>query len=106
MHYPTYIQEPNERAYHVKVAFIATDSENLGEMVNDMYHSDFGDNKFPYVKGNTNVKIDLEKFKNDDDIDDEDVDDGATAAPRDQEANSINTFIPPSIIEYLSTVHK
>ena len=39
-------------------------------------------------------------------LDDEDVDDEATAAPRDQEANSINTFIPPSIIEYLSTVHK
>ena len=75
-------------------------------MVNDMYHTDFGDNKFPYFKGNTNVKIDLDKFQNDDDIDDKDVDDEATAAPRDQEANSINAFIPPSIIEYLSTVHK
>ena len=25
-----------------------------------MYHHDFGDNQFPYYKGNTNTKIDLD----------------------------------------------
>ena len=28
------------------------DSENLGEHVNDNFHNDFGDNKFPYFKAN------------------------------------------------------
>ena len=31
-------------AYRVKVASFAVDSENLVEMVNEQYHTDFGDN--------------------------------------------------------------
>ena len=30
-----------------------------------MFHTDFGDNKFPYYKSNTNTKIDFYKHKND-----------------------------------------
>ena len=40
-------------------------------MVNDQYHTDFGDNKFPYFKGNTNVQINLDKFSSEDNSDDE-----------------------------------
>ncbi len=99
----SYIQEPNPLAYRVKVAFIAVDSENLGEVVNDMYHTDFGDNQFPYYKGNTNVKIDLDKFKNEEDSGsdsssdgDSDENDGPITPPQ------INKLVPPSILEYLS----
>ncbi len=76
------------------MAFIAVDSENLGELVNDQYHTDFGDNKFPYFKGNTNVQIDLDKFQHDEDSDNEEKDSSATA--------NINRLIPPSVKQYLS----
>ena len=46
----SYVNQPNPRAYNIEVAFIALDSENLGELVNDCYHTDFGDNQFPYLK--------------------------------------------------------
>ena len=98
----SYIEEPNENAYNVKVAFIAVDSENLGEMVNDQFHTDFGDNKFPYFKGNTNVRIDLDKFKNDDNCDDSDEDDDSGTAASDDGVPNINKFVPPSIVQYLS----
>ena len=58
----SFIEEGNLSAYKVQVAFIALDASNLGELVNDGFHSDFGDNKFPYYKGNTNVRIDREKI--------------------------------------------
>ena len=104
----SYIIEPNENAYHVEVAFIAVDSENLGEMVNDQYHTDFGDNKFPYFKGNTNVQINLDKFSSEDNSDDENEsdnedNDGAEAPSRDDVTTNINKFIPPSMKLYLSS---
>jgi len=95
----SYIEQPNERAYHVEVAFIAVDSENLGELDNDQYHKDFGDNKFPYFKGNTNVQIDFDKSQKDDDSadsDDEEEDSHAAAT------SNIDKFIPPSIQQYTS----
>ena len=59
----SYIQESNPNAFSIQVAFIALDAENLGELVNDKYHTNFGDNKFPYYRGNTNVRLDYKKFK-------------------------------------------
>ena len=43
------------RDIYVNVAFISLDSENLYEDRTDYY--DFGDNKFPYFKGNTNKRL-------------------------------------------------
>jgi hypothetical protein len=40
----SFIEEPNHRAYKVQLAFIALDAENFGELANDYYHTDFGDN--------------------------------------------------------------
>ena len=104
----SFIEEPNERAYNVKVAFIAIDSENLGELVDDRYHTDFGDNKFPYFKGNTNIRIDLEKkynkdseLQNDDSDSDEDEDNIPPTTPSNEALLNINKFIPPSILDYL-----
>ncbi len=57
-----YIEESNPNAYSIQVAFIALDAQNLGELVNDKYYTDFGDNKFPYYRGNTNVRLDYKKY--------------------------------------------
>ncbi len=48
--------QSNERVDFIEAAFIALDSEKLGEHVNDSIHVDFGDNKFPYFLGNKKNK--------------------------------------------------
>ena len=48
----SYIPNPNRRAYWMEVAFMALDSEKLGEHVDAAFHYDFGDNMFPHFKGN------------------------------------------------------
>ena len=64
----SYIPESNKRASYIKVAFIALDSEKLGEHVNDTFEIDFGDNKFPYYLGNRKTK------SVDEETDDQEVD--------------------------------
>ncbi len=98
----SYINEPNENAYVVRVAFIAVDSENIGEMVNDMYHVDFGDNKFPFFKGNTNKHIDSEKFSNND-SDSEDEEESILHQFNQDEVANISKYIPKSILEFMCT---
>ena len=99
----SYIDEPNVNAYKVQVAFIALDSENLGELVNDKYHLDFGDNKFPYYRGNTNVRFDTEKHKHEDGEEEDDSTDSDEEKCEDIDANAdINRYISPSILRYLS----
>ncbi len=111
----SYIEESNHNAYTVQVAFIALDSENLGELVNDGFHTDFGDNKFPYYKDNTNVQIvesSSEKYKSsndsdeesecsDDDYNHEDVNiDPAVLS--DVEVARLNKYIPQSMLQFLN----
>ena len=38
-----------------QIAFIALDSKQLGEDVDDKFHYDFGDNQFPYFLGNQSI---------------------------------------------------
>ena len=52
----SYIPNPNRRAYWMEVAFMALDSEKLGEHVDDAFHYDFGDNLFPHYKENRKTK--------------------------------------------------
>ena len=52
----SYVPTQNIRDASVAVAFIALDSEKLGEHVYDHYHHDFGDNMFPHYLGNRKTK--------------------------------------------------
>ena len=62
------MQQSNERVDYIEAAFIALDSEKLGEHVNDAKHVDFGDNKFPYFLGNKkNKEVEEEIFEFDED---------------------------------------
>ena len=45
-------------AFFILVAFVALDSEQLGEVVGDGYHYDFGVNMSPHFKGNKMSKPD------------------------------------------------
>ena len=71
----------------MKVAFIALDSEKLGEHVNDNYHHDFGDNMFPHFLGNRKTK----------DIFDEEVIDKDDTIAR-SELSKLVEFIPKSVL--------
>jgi hypothetical protein len=94
----SYIEETNHNAYKVQVAFIAIDSENLGELVNDKYHTDFGDNKFPYYRGNTNVRLHHKVSAENGDSDSEDSD---SSEDKDVDAfTDIDKYIPKSILRY------
>ncbi len=104
----SFVPDSNPNAYSIQVAFIALDSENLGELVNDKYHTDFGDNKFPYYRGNTNVRLDYKKYKlsdednnSDDDSSSDDEDSGESGEDNDEDAD-INKYIPHNILHYLS----
>ncbi len=95
----SYIKKPNERAYNIEVAFIALDSENLGELVNDCYHTDFGDNQFPYYKGNSNKNLNLKKYSEDVCTDSDEDDDISSA---EWEVINISKYVPLSVLQYLN----
>ena len=48
------------------MAFIALDAECLGELNDDNFTADFGDNKFPYYQGNTSVRLEEQSVDEDD----------------------------------------
>ena len=58
----SYVPNPNIRGYWVEAAFIALDSEKLGENVEDSFHYDFGDNMFPHFKQNRKTKSVFEEI--------------------------------------------
>ena len=95
----SYIKEPNPRAYNVEAAFIALDAENLGDLVDDCYHTDFGDNQFPYYKGNSNSKTILKKYEEDSGTDSED--DSRTHGTEEEKVD-ISIYVPACILEYLN----
>jgi hypothetical protein len=101
----SYIEQSNPNAYNVNVAFIALDAENLGELVNHSYHTDFGDNILPYYKSNTNRRIDNYSETSDsseeEDNEDEDNEDGIKGRLNVQDLARIHTFMSPSILSYL-----
>lgn len=65
----SYLPSDNIRDDFMKVAFIALDSEKLGEHVNDDYHHDFGDNMFPHYQGNRKTK----EIFDEEDVEEDDV---------------------------------
>ncbi len=95
----SYVPNPNRRAYWMEVAFMALDSEKLGEHVDDAYHLDFGDNIFPHFKGNKKTKSVFEE-QDDSDNEEEDIEEGLAGLNR-RTLSSLKEFIPPSILEFL-----
>ena len=95
----SYVPNPNRRAYWMEVAFMALDSEKLGEHVNDAYHLDFGDNMFPHFKGNKKTKSVFEE-QDDDSGSKEDNEEGQARLNR-RTLSDLKDFIPPSILEFL-----
>ena len=85
-------------------AFIALDAENLGELVNHSYHTDFGDNVLPYYKANTNTQIDTQNYTSDSSDDDSDRNSNIDQQGRlsDEQISRIEKHIPPSILRYLN----
>ena len=81
----SFIPLTQKSARDVEVAFMALDSEKIGDDVNDSQHFNFGDNQFPNYLGSLKEYIDIE-----DDI-------------VDIEFKSVKKYIPSSIIEYITT---
>ena len=82
---------------YVDVAFIALDAENLCEMNDDQFTTDFGDNKFPYYKGRASQKLQRE-------LDEEDNDDESNI--QHEHANGetfevLKAYLPPSVLQFL-----
>jgi hypothetical protein len=95
----SYVTNPNRRAYWMEVAFMALDSEKLGEHVDDAYHLDFADNIFPHYKGNKKNKSVFEE-QDDSDNEEEDIEEGLAGLNR-RTLSNLKEFIPPSILEFL-----
>ena len=86
---------PTQLSEYVNVAFIALDSENLHE--DTQQHYDFGDNKFPYYKGNTNKR--LEDFVEEDDSDDDEDTEYVTNV----DVDNLYQYIPNNVYRFLTT---
>jgi hypothetical protein len=82
----SFIPPKNASVRDVEVAFMAIDSEKIGEDVNDSQHFNFGDNQFPNFLGSRNG------------AEDNDVDDSL-----DIEFDTVKKFVPSSILHYISS---
>jgi len=91
----SYVPNLNRRSYWMEVAFLALDSEKLGEHVEDAYHYDFGDNIFPQYKQNRKTKSVFEE----EDGSDEDLEED-NALNR-KTISKLSEFIPRSILEFM-----
>ena len=83
---------PTQLSVFVEVAFIALDAECLGELNDDNYTTDFGDNKFPYYQGNTSIR--LQEYK-----DDEESEEKGCQAGVDYEL--LKSYIPAPVLNFL-----
>ena len=92
----SYLPNHNRNSYWMDVAFLALDSEKLGEHVDDAYHLDFGDNMFPHFKGNRKTKS---VFEEQDGSDDEDAEE--EGKPDVKLHSNLKQFIPQSIIDFM-----
>ena len=88
----SYIPNLNRRAYWMEVAFMALDSEKLGEHVDAAFYNDFGDNIFPQFKGNRKTKS---VFEEQDESDEEGEEESS------KRLSSLKEFIPQSIIDFI-----
>ena len=85
---------PTDLSVYVEVAFIALDSECLGELNQDNYTADFGDNKFPYYQGNTSVRLE-ERQLDEDDAEEE------NAFKPDVDYELLKSYIPTPVLSFL-----
>jgi hypothetical protein len=85
---------PTQGAVYVDVAFIALDAENLCEENQDQYTHDFGDNKFPYFKSNTSIRLTEELVDDDNEINHE-------AETEMNKVLILKEYIPPSVLRLL-----
>ena len=92
----SFVPSVNIRDDFMAVAFVALDSEKLGEHVNDNYHYDFSDNMFPHYLGNKKTK---DIFDEEDVVDEEDNDEDIIIASKDMA--SLAEYIPKSVLLYL-----
>ncbi len=84
----TFIPQRDTDVY-IEVAFIALDSENLDDNNADAFYHDFGDNMFPYYKGNSDIALIQQES------DEEEGD--ATIM------NNLSQYIPESVVRFLTT---
>ncbi len=94
----SYGPNDNRQAYWMEVAFLALESEKLGEHVEDAYHLDFGDKMFHHFKGNRKTKSVFEKE------DGSDADNGVEDEEFERNHKTLanlKEFVPQSIIEFL-----
>ena len=85
---------PTSGSVFVDVAFIALDAENMGEESKDNFTHDFGDNKFPFYKGNSSIRLTEELIDDDNPINHE----------SDQQVQRffiLKEYIPPSVLRFL-----
>ncbi len=83
---------PTHLSLFVEVAFIALDAECLGELNDDSYTTDFGDNKFPYYRGNTSIRLQEKK-------DDEEDEEKTYQAGVDYDL--LKSYIPTPVLNFL-----
>ena len=84
----SYIPQRDTDEY-IEVAFIAWDSENLDDNNADSFYHDFGDNMFPYYKGNTDIAL----------IQEESAEDDGEATI----TANLNQYIRESVVRFLTT---
>ena len=82
---------PTQLSVFVEVAFIALDAECLGELNDDNYTTDFGDNKFPYYQGNTSIR--LQKKKDDEENEEETYEFGV-------DYDLLKSYIPKPVLNF------
>jgi hypothetical protein len=85
---------PTHGTIYVDVAFIALDAENLCEETEDQFTFDFGDNKFPYYKGNNSIRLTEELIDEDNPINHE-------SDIQVQQCFILKEYIPPSVLRFL-----
>ena len=86
---------PTDLSVYVEVAFIALDAECLGELNQDNYTADFGDNKFPYYQGNISVRLEEQPFDEDDDEEEKE------AFQVNGDYDLLKNYIPAPVLSFL-----
>ena len=93
----SFLPNPNPCSSWMEVAFLALDSEKLGEHVEDAYYLDFGDNMFPQYKENRKTKSVFEE----EDGSDEDLEEEEESRLRRGTLTNLKDFIPQSILDFI-----
>ena len=98
----SYIKQTNPTAYNVHCAFVALDSHQLGEHVDDNFHYDFGDNKFLYFKG-TSKNLSIMYSNSNDDSDSDDEEDRESTLQL-EDLLVVSKYIPSTVLSFLTQV--